>query len=194
MNIPCGKCLEWIEETQAKAKSHVCDCWYHTECLIAHISSSWSAGKYCPNCDATLQEPNAPQSYYDDAPEADVTALSTLQEQPEFREDLKKVKEKVRAATKAYGLYQKAKVQAKRQWKENTAVMIQVLKEAKKAATTGLIQSEAYKAMRRTESAETTAKTKFCKKYELSYYQRRALFSRRRRYHRSLCYVFSVRI
>jgi hypothetical protein len=169
----CPICTEAFTPESKTAQSFACPCVYHTACLaqkLLYFSYSYIHMGHDLNCPcgavvaAASVQPASPHPESEDEAPPPITAPPNT---PEFRADLKRLREKQREYNKAKTTYKGLISQKKREFKEQIAPHIATIREAKKQTLKALRQDPIARALRGKKSGFGVAKEKFRTKYKI---------------------------
>lgn len=159
-----------IDTSQKKAESTVCNCIYHTSCLIQRVSdaSRFGYNAICGCGAVLLQQPYSIGGYATPPPETVQTNLAELRQQATFRADLKALRKRWADWNKAKVAARKAVVAGAVAWKQQYGGEIEALKTSKKESIKTLQQGETLRLYHKTQGAARKANTVFKQKYQLT--------------------------
>lgn len=168
----CGICFLAFEPTDKISQSPACECSYHSGCALDFASRRFYNGHnhiHCPNCHSVLWEIETLSHNSPDTEEQNIAAQAALlQENPQFRADLKTLRQKKTLKSKALGLFKRDLREVGNQYKLATALHIHAIKEERKAATQAIKSKDSYKTLNRLTTGLKLAQGRFVKKYELN--------------------------
>ena len=169
----CPLCNEAFTPESKVAQSFACPCVYHTACLsqkLLYFSYSYIHMGHdlnCP-CGAVVAAASVqPSSLHGGDTEDEVAPVASPPATPEYRADLKRLREKHREYNKAKRAYLGLISQKKRIFKEQIAPHIATIREAKKQTLAALRQDPIARALRGKKSGFAVAKERFRTKYKI---------------------------
>jgi hypothetical protein len=169
----CPLCNEAFTAESKKAESFACACVYHTACLaqkLLYFSYSYihmGQDLNCP-CGAVVAAASVqPTSLHGGDTDDEAPPVTAPPNTPEYRADVKRLREKHREYNKAKTAYKGLISQKKRAFKEQIAPHIATIREAKKQILTGLRQDPIARTLRGKKSGFAIAKERFRTKHKI---------------------------
>lgn len=167
-----------VEMTDKKSESPVCECMYHSACVLESFNSFLSHQNYTLHtiqctCGAILfqNHPSTASVGTAETPPTQITEerVDQLRTDPAFRAQLKAVKKQYAERSKALRAAVASIRTAATAWKQQYGGEILTLKNSKKQTVAALKQSTEVKAFKRATAAVKTSTNRFKAKYSLTY-------------------------
>jgi len=187
----CAYCEVKLEKDD-KLCTTDCGCVSHSSCLITEGCDFMIDRRhdrtdfYCKNCDTLLYKG---PDYWEDrqalTASAAVSIHTRLQEE-DFKKNLKKVREKIKAYNTEYRVFNKFIIEEHGSFMNLAGPLIQQLRNLIVSYTAKIKAHDTYKKANRSSTAKTTSMSRFIAKYNLNWEEKRKLFGGGGRLYRSL--------
>ena len=187
----CAYCEVKLEKDD-KLCTTDCGCVSHSSCLITEGCDYMIDRRhehndfYCKNCDALLYKG---PTYWEDrqalTADAAVSIHTRLQEE-DFKKNLKKVREKIKAYNTEYRVFNKFIIEEHGSFMNLAGPLIQQLRNLIVSYTAKIKAHDTYKKANRSSTSKTSSVNRFIAKYNLNWEEKRKLFGGGGRFYRSL--------
>jgi hypothetical protein len=187
----CAYCEVKLEKDD-KLCTTDCGCVSHSSCLITEGCDYMIDRRhehndfYCKNCDALLYK--GPTYWEDRQALTEVAAVSihTRLQEEDFKKNLKKVREKVKAYNAEYRVFNKFIIEEHGSFMNLAGPLIQQLRNLIVSYTAKIKAHDTYKKANRSSTSKTSSMNRFIAKYNLNWEEKRKLFGGGGRFYRSL--------
>ena len=187
----CAYCEIKLEKDD-KLCTTDCGCVSHSSCLITEGCDFMIDRRhdrtdfYCKNCDALLYK--GPDYWEDRQALTAVAAVSihTRLQEEDFKNNLKKVREKIKAYNTEYRVFNKFIIEEHGSFMNLAGPLIQQLRNLIVSSTAKIKAHDTYKKANRASTSKTSSMNRFIAKYNLNWDEKRKLFGGAGRAYRSL--------